>query len=415
MVSMGSGLVFNDSMRGVSFSTTLEELLRDAAAIDLAVSYVQASGWDSIQRLTTKIDPTKIRLLVTDQFGISHPDTLRKAKDRGAEVRAYVGGRIYHPKVYIIYDSQGRPSSAIVGSANLSGAALEMSIEAGCRLTNEKPLTELVAWFEQLFRDHDATVVDEKLLKKLEGAWKSAAAARVQVTRVRRKSLPKSVQSSASLAEEIDVLEDLFYTIELPIGILSIDQAGNNIRNLARLLEVLRRHPAIGAKERSELHLLGFLSDGKLTDLGKSAKQSNSEKDVAQLWCEWVLKGKVQKLRDLNPRIASFRRAATQFWNLQPEVRQFFFTNLHSERRRNVLKVIELLCSGSEVVCKLEVDDFESLVPAIARAQQLPQFLRRAVLDYWDNKGSRSWGSDDRRTLLTAWRRISERRRRPAR
>jgi HKD family nuclease len=411
---MGSGLVFNDSMRGVSFSTVLEELLRDARAMDLAVSYVQESGWDAIQRLTTRIDPTKIRLLVTDQFGISHPDTLRRAKQCGAQVRAFVGGRIYHPKAYIIYDSHGRASSAIVGSANLSGAALEMSIEAGCLLTDEKLLTELVSWFEQLFQDHDVAAVDEKLLKKLDRAWKSAAAARVQVARVRRKSLPTSLRASAPLAEEIDVLEDLFYTIRLPIGILSIDQAGNNIRNLVRLLKVLRRHPTISAKERSELHLLGFLSDGKLTDLGKTAKQAKSEKNVAQLWCEWVLKEKDQRLRGLNPRIASFRRAATQFWNLQPEVQRFFFTNLHSERRRKVLKVIELLCSGSEVVCKLDVDDFESLVPAIARTQQLPQFLRRAVLDYWGNKGSRSWGSGDRRTLLTVWRRISEPKRRHA-
>lgn len=412
---MSSRLVLNDSVRRTSFSTVLRQLLRDATALDLAVSYIQASGWDAIERLTTAIDPTKIRLLVTDQFGISHPDTLRKAKLSGAQVRAFVGGRLYHPKVYIVYDSVGRPSGAIVGSANLSGAALELSVEAGCLLISEESLTDVVNWFEQLFQDRDDTTdLDEAVLRRFDRAWRSGASSRVRISRTRRKSLPKSARAAA-LAEDVEVLEDLFYTIKLPIGILSIDQAGNNIRNLTRLLEVIRRYPAIGPKERSELHLLGFLSDNRLTRIGNAAKKCKNEKDLAELWCEWVLREREEKLQSLNARIASFRRAATQFWNLHSDVREFFLANLQSRPRRNTLKVIELLCSGSDLVRDLELSDFESLAPVVSQAEQLPQFLRRPVLDYWDNKGSRSWSSNDRSILLTAWRKVSARNRSRAR
>jgi HKD family nuclease len=404
---MTSGLVVNDSRRQTSFSSSLKDLLRGAVSLDLAVSYVQISGWDLIEGLTTLIDRTKIRLLVTDQFGISHPDALKKAKRQGVRVRVFVGSRIYHPKVFIVYGSDGRPTGAIVGSANLSGSALESSVEVGFVLSEPQVLAEVVDWFEHLFRDQLGTTdLDDDLLRRLKQAWKAAAASRVLVRRVRRKVLPRSVRPSAPIAEDVDILEDLFHTIRLPIAVLNIDQAGNNIRNLTRLLQVLRRYPRIDSKERSELHLLGLLNGDKLTRTGKTVKTCKSEKDLAEKWCQWVYREKEAKLQNINPRIASFRRAATQFWGLQDVVIQFFLSSLQSKLKRNTLKMIELLCNGGDPVQHLDVSDFESLAPIISRVKELPVSLRWPVLEYWENKGSRSWSGNDRSTLLTAWRRV---------
>jgi HKD family nuclease len=137
----------NDPDRGISFLSMVKELLLKASALDIAVSYVQISGWVLIEQLIDKMDPKKIRLLITDQFAITHPEALRKTLERGIQVRSYGGNRIYHPKVYLVYDATGQPSSAIIGSANISESGLKIGVEAGVVLSNARLLKKLKNWF----------------------------------------------------------------------------------------------------------------------------------------------------------------------------------------------------------------------------------------------------------------------------
>ncbi len=408
---MISQFIINDPDRGISFLSMLKELLLKASALDIAVSYVQISGWVLIEQLIDKMDPKKIRLLITDQFAITHPEALRKALERGIQVRSYVGNRIYHPKVYLVYDATGQPSSAIIGSANMSESGLKIGVEAGVVLSNARLLKKLKNWFEQLFEDDQYTPpLDNILLEKLTLIWNQTAVKRVEIQRIRRKNLPQPLSVPDPSPGDVDILEDLFSTIRLPIGILSIDHAGNNIRNLKRLLVVLKRYPKITNKGRSELYLLGFMEKERdeLTTLGSSAKRYRTEKALAEGWCDWVFNQEESELKKLNPRIASFRQAASQFWKLSSEVRTFFFDNLQSRRHRKVLQTIELLCNGSDVVHELMLSDFESLAPVILKVRQLPTFLQRPILDYQENKVSRSWSGDDRKTILTAWRTVTK-------
>jgi hypothetical protein len=69
-----------------------------------------------------------------------------------------------------------------------------------------------------------------------------------------------------------------------------------------------------------------------------------------------------------------------------------------------MLQTIELCCNGSEVVESLLVNDFKTMAPFMLSGKKLSAFIRNAVKDYLDNKGSRSWTSDDRRIVLTSWR-----------
>lgn len=404
--------VMNDPDRGVSFLAVLKELLLNASALDIAVSYVQMSGWVLIEQLIAKIDPKKIRLLITDQFAITHPEALRKALEREIQVRNYKGNRTYHPKVYLVYDAKGRPNSAIIGSANISESGLKMGVEAGVVFYNSRLLKDLRDWFERLFEsDQYTTALDDTLLEKLDQIRNLTAAKRVEIQRIRRKNLSKPISTAIPLPEDVDILEDLFSTITLPIGILSIDQAGNNVRNLRRLLNVLKLYPAITGKERSELYLLGFIDRDteQLTDLGNRARKYQTERALSEAWCEWVFNQAESEIRKLNERIVSFKRAASQFWRLRPEVRSFFLKNLRSRRYKKFLQTIELLCSGSHVVGELSLDDFKSLAPLILNVEQFPTFLQDPIRVYWENKGSRSWVNDDRKTMLNAWRTVSRR------
>ncbi len=264
--------------------TSIHDAIRSglykADRVDIAVSYVLLSGWELLEGRLAALGSGNVRMLITDQLAITQPEALRRALATGVSLRNF-DGRIYHPKVFLFYGKNGRPRAAVLGSANLSEPALTTSVEAGVLTTDRRLLSQLRRWFQDLFTDSNQTVeVDDALVDKIEVAWKRAAATRARASGHHRQA--ERVKQSKELApDEKEVLDDLFATIRVPIGVLSFDHAGNNVRNLQRAREVLRRYPKSNAKERSELHLLGFLADGQLTKLGQSAVGSASELGLA--------------------------------------------------------------------------------------------------------------------------------------
>lgn len=402
-------IVVNDSESGLSFFSILEEMKLTASAFDIAVSYIQISGWVLVEKILSNVNPERIRLLITDQFGFTHPEALRKAYEYGIKVRIYTGDRIYHPKVYLAYGEDGKPNSALVGSANLSESGLMVGIEAGVFFSELPLLKKLRRWFNALFSDTGRTIgLDKNLLAKISQDWKATAANRLKSLQVKRRKHLRAEPGPEISPEDLLVMEDLFSTIKLPIGILSIDHARNNIRNLRRLLEVLSRYPQVSSKERSELRLLGFVDRSELNHLGGIARMCRTEKSLAKIWCRWVLGQKISELEKINSRIASFKRAARQFWRLKFAVRRFFLTNLESGENRNILQTIELLCNSGDIVRELTLNDFKLLTSLLSKRDLLPDFLRKAIIDYQNNKGSRSWKGEDRKTMLTAWRDVCE-------
>ena len=162
---------------------------------------------------------------------------------------------------------------------------------------------------------------------------------------------------------------------------------------------MISRYPDIGSKERSELRLLGFMQSGKLSALGIKARGCRTTAAVAKLWSSWLKRTPNEALNSTNRRLASFKRAATRFWRLKSEVRNFFLRELSNPEERKTLQAIELCCNGSEVVESFLINDFRAMAPFMLRGKRLSPFIRRAVADYLDNKGSRSWKTDDRRIV----------------
>ena len=169
-------------------------------------------------------------------------------------------------------------------------------------------------------------------------------------------------------------------------------------------MDVLARYPKIGYKEKSELHLLGFMRDGTLTTLGVEARRCRTKDAVAKLWCSWVKRTSNVALSALNRHLISFKRAANRFWHLKAEVRLYFFREMTNADERETLQAIELCCNGFAVVDSLSVRDFKTMAPVLLSGKGLSEFIKQAVADYLDNKGGRSWTGDDRRTVLNAWR-----------
>lgn len=399
--------ITNEVGKSLSFYKSIRSVLFKAYQVDIAVSYVLLSGWELLEPSLRRIPQGNIRMLITDQLLITHPEALRRALALGIKLRNYNNGRFYHPKAYIAYDKNGKPKEGILGSANISESALTKSVEAGVATRDRPILNKMKRWFDELFKDDEQSYdVDHAMLKKLDLLWIKAAEKRAKIVRRSGLSRKGGRKIKEVSPEENEFLEDIFSTIRQPIGILSFDHAANNVRNLERALNVLIRYPKINSKEKSELHLLGFMEGGELTALGKRARRRKTIHGLASTWCVWVAKQSEADLENLNIRLASFKRAANQFWKLKSEVSKFFLKNLHSHKDRALLQTIELLCNGSSVARKLSLSELELLAPKIMKGGEVSKFVVKRVKGYFGNKGSRSWSGDDRKIILTTWKKV---------
>jgi HKD family nuclease len=398
---MSSRFLHNGPPRGFEFKPDIIAAIKNAGSVDIAVSYLQMSGWFMLQRDLKRIPPAQIRIITTDQMNITQPAVLRAALHLGIQIKCYCGSRVFHPKVYVFHGIKKSRNLAILGSANISASGLENGVEAGIRTSDPALFKRLTRWFDNLFRDPAAQNIDEAFVKDYEKRWKRAAQTRVQLRRV---ATVRTKSRVTPTPEDSDTLDDVFSTISLPVGTLGFDHAGNNIRNLARLLDVLARYPKISYKEKSELRLLGFMHAGKLTSLGVRAKRCRTATAAAKVWCSWVKGTPDALLSALNEHLTSFKRAANRFLRLKAEVRTYFLRELGNSDERETLQAIELCCNGSTVVESLSINDFKTMAPFMLSRQGLSEFIEHAVADYLGNKGGRSWTSDDRRTVLNAWR-----------
>ena len=111
------------------------------------------------------------------------------------------------------------------------------------------------------------------------------------------------------------------------------------------------------------------------------------------------------ELSAVNEKLVVAKRVFTQFWKLKEEVRTYFLDHAAhpTAAERPMLQIIELLCNASDVVQELSLEDIRALAPLLSQPQRLPEFVRKAVLDYQDNKGTRGWDFPDRKIVPLAW------------
>ena len=153
----------------------LAERLPGASEIDLLASFVQPSGLALIEKslFSALAAGAKVRLLVGDYLGITSPDALRQLLGwinyagpafaaRLAELEHLRGSpSSFHPKAWRIADASG--GIVVVGSSNLSRAALETGVE--WNLVGETSGSggldrELIAAFDDLWQQATPLVAD---------------------------------------------------------------------------------------------------------------------------------------------------------------------------------------------------------------------------------------------------------------
>lgn len=397
-------IILNGNAGTTNFRDALTELVAGADSLSVAVSYVQKGGWNLFRQQTAPIASARVRLLCTDQMGITQPAAVSDALNSGSQVRNYSGSKTFHPKVYIAHDRSGSAMRLLIGSANLSYSALTDSQESAILGSDAASLRTAEGWFNNLFQNQGEQFTPARL-HELEIKWREAASRRARERfRVRRGIVIPPGVAVAVQAEDLDALEDVFATIQLPIGLLSMDYAGNNIRNVAKVREVLRSRTPLSGKQKSELKLLGLMQAGALTPLGRSAAGAASVEALAELWCRWIQTTPDLELFAINSRLLIAKRVFPQFWRLKAEVRDYFLANAQKPKDRRVLQTIELLCNARDVVKDFSLEDMRTLAPLLSTPASLAPHVRGEVVDYFENKGTRSWDFADRRILPEAWR-----------
>jgi superfamily II DNA or RNA helicase/HKD family nuclease/diadenosine tetraphosphate (Ap4A) HIT family hydrolase len=134
-----------------------------AVSADFCVAFVQLSGVRLVEAHLRDLLSRggRLRLLSGDYLDITDPQALRGLLDLdgNAELRVFeTHGASFHPKGYIFHFSDGT-ATALVGSSNLSGSALQAGIEWNYRvLTSADPkgIAEVKGAFEALFQ-HPST------------------------------------------------------------------------------------------------------------------------------------------------------------------------------------------------------------------------------------------------------------------
>jgi HKD family nuclease len=398
-------VILNDHVGSPGFEEALKELANGAHTLSVAVSYMQVSGWEIFHRHTRELNLPAMRIVCTDQLGVTQPAAVERAIRSGVQIRNFSGNVVYHPKVFLAHDRNLKPTRFLLGSANLSLSAFTKSAEAGFLGTDGASLVTLKNWFDRMF----ATQTEEftaSRLGEMEIKWRRLAAERTKNRlNIRRgTAIPPGGLPLPIGPEDLDALEDVFATIQLPVGLLNMDYAGNNIRNIAKMREVLKKPAYATGKQKSELKLLGFMQNGSLTALGAAAAAATSEAEVARLWCRWLQQTANSDLEGINSKLLVAKRVFPQFWKLQPEVQNFFLANARNPSDRWTLQTIELLCNARDVVQELSLLDMKSLSVLLNHPARLPLSVRNEIADYFDNKGTRSWSEADRRTVPEAWR-----------
>src|SRR6266404_4454895 len=282
-------IILNNSKGSTTFHGALQELIEGAETLSVAVSYLQVSGWEFFRKNIPGLSLPKMRFLCTDQLSITQPEAVKRALASEVQIRNFSGNLTYHPKVFLAHKANGRPTRFLLGSANLSTSAFSKSIEAGVLSEEPKAVDTLSRWFDDLF-NRRSVAFTPKLLNEMDVKWRLAAAERAKNRLRTLRTLAEEADAEVipPEPEDAETLEDVLATIQLPIGLLNMDYAANNVRNIDHLRKVLANPGEANAKQQSELKLLGFMLHGKLTELGRAAAAARTNMDVAVLWCRWL-------------------------------------------------------------------------------------------------------------------------------
>lgn len=149
--------------RDLRIGSEVRRELASADAVDVIVSFVK---WGGVTMLRPELAsflarcPGKLRVLTTTYMGATDPEAVEELLKLGADVRVSYDVRQtrLHAKAWLFRRESGF-STALIGSSNLSPAALQVGCEWNVRLSsvdNRTILDKFLVTFEQYWQDTES-------------------------------------------------------------------------------------------------------------------------------------------------------------------------------------------------------------------------------------------------------------------
>lgn len=388
-------IVFGGSKQG-AIRDSLGQIVRDSESLSLAVSYIRMSGWKIFRELTKHIPPERIRIVCTEQLGVTDPDVVREALTLKMQIRRYSGANVFHSKLYI-GEQPKNFKRFLIGSANLSDSALNSGVEVAVCGDDPGNCSE---WFEDLFRNRSSEF-DRTILEAMDKAF----TARVRSSTAALSAMPKVQRPTASE----DIVESIFASIK-SIALLNLDQAGNNVRNLGFALEVLQKGDLSNGKKRSEMNLLGFAQGQEFTQLGQQARTAKNISELARIWIRWLKHVDEKTLEAIGntDRLIRAKSAFNSFWKMDKSLTDYFTAHAAnpSDEQKRVCQIIELLANAGTISQTIEINQAKQLISIYDDLALIPDAAAQKIKAYFDNKGARNWEVPDRPLLTKLWREV---------
>lgn len=154
-----------DFLTDGTYGEAVLDFLRTSSQLDLAVAYWSSEILDDLE-LRNKIDEigsSKLRVICDLGHPACHRQPIEELIDKGVCVKRMKG---LHAKVWVGQDQ------VIIGSANSSKAALHLSepsqvnAEAGVRISDEKMIEYVGAWFNRIWESKHVNLVTAGDLKR---------------------------------------------------------------------------------------------------------------------------------------------------------------------------------------------------------------------------------------------------------
>lgn len=153
---------------GADIGNEIRSLIGFSSKVDIAIAFWGAGAADALGLLTSKAE---IHIICNGATGACNPHEIRKLV--GAHPGQVFSLSTLHAKVVVA------DGILIVGSANasanglgLEGAEQTAWIEAALITSDAAAVAEARAWFEQLRADSQTVPVDDRLLERMDEAWR---------------------------------------------------------------------------------------------------------------------------------------------------------------------------------------------------------------------------------------------------
>ncbi len=217
-----------------------------ANEVRLVIAYIKENGVDII---LDKIKSKPTKLLCSLDMGITQLSSIKKLLENNVEVKVYSSNAgTFHPKIWLF--GNDNKWKMLIGSANLTRAALIENVEASVLVEGDHIITNALMFFDYLWDKENASAVSMEDISVLEESV------------MERKSI-KNKPYLALEQDDIKKIEELFKYTRNWIDIPKFDSQG--ISALWRGWYIIPDQGYITDKEIENLILyLPFVRDGIL-------------------------------------------------------------------------------------------------------------------------------------------------------